>query len=188
MSCWSKYIWKTPELWTNKRTRQLSSPSLQYIDGYLRVTPNFSLEIAYRGTLNHLKVLLLIQWGPVISIWWSNSHSHTVIVATNACRTLVLLNSLIVLLSMQCNCFLLWVLVWWQRRLLQVWCMHSCLCRYKRVTSPRNTCSVFAPSVENSLNILEKKRKKKKRKHSKEQHTSSRLFMFHWCLFLQRVS
>lgn len=58
------------------------------------------------GNWQHSKVLLTKQWDPIIGVWWWTSHCHTVMIATNACRSLVLQNWLIVLLFMQCDRFL----------------------------------------------------------------------------------
>lgn len=66
----------------------------------------FILHKSIVGNWQHSKVLLTKQWDPIIGVWWWNSHCHTVMIATNACRSLVLQNGLIVLLSMQCDHFL----------------------------------------------------------------------------------
>ena len=58
------------------------------------------------GNWQHSKVLLTKQWDPIIGVWWWNPHCHTVMIATNACRFLVLQNWLIVLFFMQCKRFL----------------------------------------------------------------------------------
>lgn len=66
----------------------------------------FILHKSIVGNRQHSKVLLTKQWDPITGVWWWASHYHTVMIATNACRSLVLQNWLIVLFSTRCDRFL----------------------------------------------------------------------------------
>lgn len=65
------------------------------------------------GKPEHSKVLKPFQWGPAIGVWWWNSRCHTVIIATNACRTFGATKLTLVVYAVQLFSSL--VLVWWKR-------------------------------------------------------------------------